>query len=185
MKNIRIANRYSKALFTLSLEQNIVENVKDDMSLVSGAFKQSAELKRVLLNPVVKDDKKISIVYRIFQNNISPFTLRFIDIIIRKNRFVYIDYIAEEFLKYYRDYKNISLAEMQTASPLEAEARNRIIEILKDFTKKDIELIEAIRSELIGGFVLKINDIQYDTSIKAKLLKLKKEFSINTYEKGL
>lgn len=185
MKNIRIANRYSKALFTLSIEQQIVENVKEDMAFIAAMFRETAELKKVLLSPVIKDDKKINIVHQIFQSRINAFTLRFIDIIINKNRFVYIDYIAQEYLKFYRLYKNIVLAEMQTVTILEKEARVKIIDILKNFTKKDIELVESLKSELIGGFVLKIDDIQYDTSIKAKLLKLRKEFSINTYEKGL
>lgn len=185
MKNIRIANRYSKALFTLSMEQKIVENVKEDMALIAAIFRETAELKKVLLSPVIKDDKKINIVHQIFQSRINAFTLRFIDIIISKNRFIYIDFIAEEFLKIYRIYKNIALAEIHTPVSIDAEARNRIIKILNGFTKKEIELVEEIRNDLIGGFLLKIDDIQYDTSIRSKLLKMKKEFSVNTYEKGL
>ncbi len=185
MKNIRIANRYSKALFTLSIEQHLLEIVKEDMALIAAAFKQTVELKKVLLSPVIKEDKKINIVHQIFQPNINAFTLRFIDIIISKNRFIYIDFIAEEFLKLYRASKNIALAEIQTAVTIDAGARSKIIEILRGFTKKEIELVEELRSELIGGFLLKIDDIQYDTSIRSKLLKMKKEFSVNTYEKGL
>jgi len=185
MKNIRIANRYSKALFSLSLEMNLIDNVRDDMFLISDTFKESNELRRFLLNPIIKDDKKIKIINEIFSNNIHNFTLKFINIIIRKNRFIYIDFIADEFLNLYRRYKNIVLAQIQTASKLNSSSKEKIIDILKDFTKKDIELTEEIKKDLIGGFILKIDDIQYDTSLKSKLLKLTKEFSINIYEKGL
>jgi len=185
MKNIRIANRYAKALFSLSIEMNLTDVVKDDMNLISNTFIDSAELKRFILNPVIKDDKKNKIITQLFQPHINNFTLKFISIIIKKNRFIYIDYIAEEFLNLYRQYKNIVLAQMQTKSGLNKQSKEKIIDILKDFTKKDIELMEEIKTDLIGGFILKIGDIQYDTSLKSKLLKLTKEFSINVYEKGL
>ena len=185
MKNVRIASRYSKALFSLSIELNKIDEVKDDMKLISETIAESPELKRFLLNPISKDDKKIKILNEIFGNYINKFTLKFLDIIIRKRRFVYINYIAEEFLNLYREHKNIKLAYFQTASAIDDESKGKIINILKDFTQHDIELYQEIKKELIGGFVLKIDDNQYDTSIKTKLLKFTKEFSVNPYEKGL
>jgi len=185
MKNVRIANRYSKALFSLSIELNLIDDVKNDMSLISKTIAESRELKRFLLSPVNKDEKKVKIVNKIFGPHINKFTLSFLGIIIHKRRFVYIDYIAEEFLNLYRNYKNIKFAYFQTASALDEDSKEKIINILKDFTHKEIELYEEIKKELIGGFILKVDDYQYDTSIKTKLLKLTKEFSVNTYEKGL
>ena len=185
MKNIRIANRYAKALFSLSIELNLLDVVKEDMVVISQTITDSKELKRFLLSPVNKDEKKIKIISQIFESHINKFSLKFLGIIISKRRFVFIDYIALEFLNLYREYKNIKLAYFQTASALDDNSREKIIDILKDFTQHDIELYEEIKKELIGGFVLKIDDNHYDTSVKTKLLKLTKEFSVNTYEKGI
>lgn len=185
MKNIRIANRYSKAFFTLSIELDLIDVVKSDMALISNTISESLELKKLLLSPVIKDEKKIKVIKEIFEKHINKLTLHFINLIIKKRRFLYIDYIAIEFLNLYRNYKNIKLAIFETASPLDDVSKDKIISILKIFTQKDIELYHEIKQSLIGGFILKIDDMQYDSSIKAKLLKLTKEFSINTYEKGL
>jgi len=185
MKNIRIANRYSKALFSLSIEVNMLDVVKADMALISQTITESAELKRFLLSPVIKDEKKIKVIKSVFENKINNFTLHFIYLVVHKRRFLFIDFIAEEFLNLYRSFKNIKLARFETASPLGEKMKERITDILKDFTQKDIELYEEIKKDLIGGFILKIDDMQYDTSIKSKLVKLTKEFSVNTYEKGL
>ena len=185
MKNIRIANRYAKALFTLSLEVNLVEKVKYDMSFIAKTIADSSELKKFLLSPVIKDEKKVKIIKTLFEKHIQAFTLHFLNLIIKKRRFLYIDYIAEDYLNFYRDAHNIKLANLQTASALEPETKDKITSILEEFTQKEIELYVEIKKELIGGFVLKIDDKQYDTSIRTKLLKLSKEFSINIYEKGL
>jgi len=47
--------------------------------------------------------------------------------------------------------------------------------------KSEVELIEKIDQKLIGGFVLRIGDKQYDASIAADLRKLAKDFSSNPY----
>ena len=86
MKNIRIANRYSKAIFSLSVELNLIEVVKDDMNLIYETLKESPELKRFLLNPISKDEKKVKVISEIFKNHINKFTLKFLDIIILKRR---------------------------------------------------------------------------------------------------
>ena len=38
-----------------------------------------------------------------------------------------------------------------------------------------IELQEQVREELIGGFVLRVEDKQLDASVKGKLARIKKE----------
>jgi F-type H+-transporting ATPase subunit delta len=56
---------------------------------------------------------------------------------------------------------------------------------MKHQTEGEIELIEEIKKELIGGFVLSFKDKQYDASILRQIEDLKKEFDINLYIKGL
>ena len=41
-----------------------------------------------------------------------------------------------------------------------------------------------IKKEIIGGFILKFGQYQFDDSIRKKIMKLKREFNINVYEKG-
>jgi len=185
MKNIRIAHRYAKALFGLSIEMDVLENVKSDMEFILNTITASDELKKFLLCPVIKDEKKIKVIKTLFDNKIQQFTIRFINLIIQKRRFLYINYIAEEFIALYRNHNNIVLASFITAKEMQVAVRDKVLGILQEFTHKDIELIEEVRKELIGGFVLKIDDKQYDNSIRTKLLRISKEFRVNIYEKGL
>ena len=48
---------------------------------------------------------------------------------------------------------------------------------IKEFTDKEIHLENQVNPELIGGFVLRIGDIQYDASIARKLDRMKREFT--------
>ncbi len=44
-----------------------------------------------------------------------------------------------------------------------------------------LELTEKVDKELIGGFIIRVGDKQYDESVARKLNNLKREFSKNPY----
>jgi F-type H+-transporting ATPase subunit delta len=47
---------------------------------------------------------------------------------------------------------------------------------------KTVKLVEKINPDLIGGFILRVNDRQLDESLSSKLRELKAEFAVNHYE---
>ena len=49
-------------------------------------------------------------------------------------------------------------------------------------TNANIELVEHLSPELIGGIVIKYNDYMMDASILNSLNKLKRELTDNTYQ---
>jgi F-type H+-transporting ATPase subunit delta len=49
--------------------------------------------------------------------------------------------------------------------------------------KTQIDLVQKVDADLIGGFVLNVGDKQIDASIKSKLKTLKTKFSENPYIK--
>jgi len=51
--------------------------------------------------------------------------------------------------------------------------------VVKQATKGEVILSAQVDPELIGGFILKVGDKQFDTSLSSKLNKLKKEFENN------
>jgi F-type H+-transporting ATPase subunit delta len=107
-----------------------------------------------------------------------------LNIITAKKREMFIEPIAEQFLLLYKEYKGIIPVILTTAAKADDEIRNKITGLLKNFTKKEVELTEEIKSEIIGGFILKFGKYQYDDSVRKKIMKLKREFNINIYEKG-
>lgn len=185
MRNLRIAIRYAKALFILSKEFELTEIIKKDMAMILETVNSTSEFQSFLISPVIKEQKKIAAIKEVFKDKIHSTTFGFLKLVIGKRRFNYIDTIAAEYLNLYRANKGLKLAEIQTAMPLEEDNKVAILQYLKDYSKHDIELAEVLRKELIGGFILKIDDIQYDASIKSKLNKLRKQYSVNIYEKGL
>jgi F-type H+-transporting ATPase subunit delta len=106
------------------------------------------------------------------------------DIITKKNREPLLPSIAKEFHNAYNEYKGVGKATVVTATPLDARLRAEFEQMVKGLSeKKQVELIESVDPDMIGGFVLNIGDRQIDASIKNKLKALQVKFSQNPYIK--
>ena len=77
--------------------------------------------------------------------------------------------------------KGIRTAEIISAVGLDDKLRKQVYETVKNSTKSEVELIEKVDKKLIGGFILRLGDKQYDASIVSSLRKLAQSFSANPY----
>ena len=79
----------------------------------------------------------------------------------------------------YDQSKGIELATVTTAVPLTDALKQKVLAKAKELTGKDIEVESIVDDTIIGGFILRIGDIQYNESISNQLSKLKREFTLN------
>lgn len=180
-----VAERYANALFQLALERNAVEEVYQDNKLITKTCNENRDLVLLLKSPIVQSEKKIRIVTRIFSNALNPITMTYMLIMIRKRRESFIPEIARQLVEEYKEYKNILTVHF--ASPIAPDADNRkdVLALMKNYTKANIELVEEINKELIGGFVLSWKDLQYDASIAREIENMRRKIAkVNLYVKG-
>ncbi len=184
MADLRVASRYVKSLLGLAVEQNAVEQVNNDMNLFAATVDQSKEFTLMLQSPIIPHDKKKAILEKLFKGKVHPLTMAIIDILTKKNREPLLPAIAKEFHNAYNEYKGIGKATITTTVPMDAALREEIKSIVKKLSsKKDVELIEKVDKDLVGGFILNVGDRQIDTSIKNRLSALKLKFQENPYIK--
>ncbi|GMT44217.1 MAG: F0F1 ATP synthase subunit delta [bacterium] len=172
-----LAKRYAQALFDLSLENKIEEKVAADMRLAGRVLTENRVLRRIMTNPVLNGSKKVKILNRLFGEKLNELSLRFFSLIIRKGREAYLESICLAFEDIYKDYKNVIGAELITATKSDDKIRKLVVDKLKVITDKDIELKEIINEDIIGGFVVRLEDYQYDASVAAQLRRLLKNYT--------
>jgi F-type H+-transporting ATPase subunit delta len=66
MKISKSASRYAQALLDLAIEQNKLDAVAADMKYMATVCAENPELELMLQSPVVKADKKLSVLNAIF-----------------------------------------------------------------------------------------------------------------------
>ena len=182
MRQTKVAQRYSKALFDLALETGKLEEVKNDLDLIKGIGHK--ELSILLVSPVVSGDKKTAIFDAIFSKHVQPLTVSFFKLVFTKGRSVAIDEILEAYASKYREHKGIKVVELTTAIVATDEVRNTVREQLKGnrfLQDKTIELKEKVDASIIGGMILQVDDKLFDASIKHDLQHIKRQFIKNMY----
>lgn len=186
MADSRAASRYVKSLLDLAVERKVLEEVHRDMVLFTDAVSKSRQLDLLLQSPVIKHDQKLVILKKIFAGKVHALTMAFFEIITKKNREPILATVARQFHNAYNERKGIVKATVTTPIPLDAGARADIEKLVRTYSdKKEIELIERLDPELIGGFILNVGDRQVDASIRHKIKTLKVKFSENPYIKEL
>jgi len=185
LENIsHIAVPYAKALFEFALERDAVESVYKDMQALTSLCKSNRDFLLMLKSPILKTEKKQKILIAVFKNSVSEITRGFLKIITAKRRESLLPDMAVAFVELYKDYKGI-LTTIVTAVPLTEDLRKEILKVMSTQAKGNVDLVEEIKEELIGGFVLQWKDMQYDASILNEVNKMRKAMAmINLYKKG-
>lgn len=182
MKVGRIAIRYAKALFDLSVEQNVLELVYTDMEVLHNVCASNRDFRLLLQSPIINQDKKTSIFRALFADSFNIMSFRFLEIIIKKRREVAVNEIAESFITMYKDKHNIKTVYFKTAEKPADSVIAHLKRILVEQLHANIDLVQIVNKNLVGGFVLSVEDKQYDASIRKNINRLKKEYNINFYE---
>lgn len=182
MVDTKVASRYAKSLIGLAQEQNLLEEVKKDMEVILNACRSSKEFQIVLKSPIIKGDKKLSIFKEAFGSLVSNLTVSFVDILTRKGREIYLEGIAAEYIRQYREIKKIVTAKVITAVPLDDTLRAKIAALVKN-SASSVEIEEKVDPSIIGGLIVTVGDRQIDASIAGKINALRKDFSKNLYVK--
>ena len=181
MVDIQVAKRYAKSLIDLSKENGTLDAVSTDMKMFISVCEANRDLELMLINPIISSDKKMNVLNSIFGSHVNKLTLSFFQIVTRKGREKFLLQIAKEFVAQFKQFKNIQTAEITSAIGLDDKLRKQVYDLIRNSTNSEVELIEKVDKKLIGGFILRMDDKQYDASISSELRKLTQAFSSNPY----
>lgn len=171
--SILIAKRYAKALFELSTDEQATDHVHNDLLQLSTVCRESAEFKQFISNPIISRGRKEEILTELFRSRVKPLTLNFLLFLARKSRLELLPAICEAFEGLYLSSNNILQASVLSKVPLSKDQMEQIGAKFKKITQKNIETLQNINKNMLGGFKVQINDTVYDYSIESKLKKFK------------
>jgi F-type H+-transporting ATPase subunit delta len=174
MNDSKISVRYSRAIFQFALEKKFLDKVFQDMIFISEICKNK-ETKEFLHSPIIIPSKKEAIFHKMLEGNVENITLSLIDLVVKNGRESFLPAIARNFIHETKKYKGITESLLTTAVSVDSKLKKQITDLISDVFKTKAELKEIIDPEIIGGFILQIDDNYIDASIRNKLRKIKKE----------
>ncbi|MBM4170630.1 MAG: ATP synthase F1 subunit delta [Ignavibacteria bacterium] len=177
MSVFKISYRYANSFFQIALEKKSLKKYAENINLIFNTLQKSKELRIVLKTPVIKQKDKKNILGKIFGKKIGSETLEFIEFIVDKNREDILFEIAKEFLVLCDQHEGIIRTKISSAIELKDTIKKQMVSKLEKETNKKVDPEFSIDGELIGGFIVKIEDKVMDASVKHQLKLLRKKFS--------
>lgn len=178
MAGSRAAIRYAKAALSLASDQNAAEAVNKDMITIATTIAENAELDQVLKSSVIKTEVKKAALIKIFPN-LNTISSGLFDVLTANKRIDILGAVAATYTVLFDELSGKEIAQVTTAIPMTGDLEIKVLAKVKELTSKSVELENIVDENILGGFILRIGDKQYNASVANKLNKLKREFSLN------
>lgn len=176
MNDSKISVRYAKALFELALETGNLPGVEADMRLIL-ELASTPDFRVLIENPVIPPSKKLSIFTASFEGKLHKLTMSLAAQIIRNSREQFLPAIARNFIDMSVRQQGITEVTLTTAVKASEEVRKSITEMVARTFNTIVSLKEVVDSDLMGGFILRVDDSLIDASVRNRLRKIEKAMS--------
>lgn len=169
-----IARRYAKAFLKYAIEKKADGQAYGQMRRLDEAYAAEAKLKKAVGNRFISADDKSRLLLAAAGAKPGDCLAKFIKLVISHNREGFMREMSKAYQDLYREANNIAQIEIVTATEMPAATLKRMTDVVKSkLAGKKIEETHRIDPGLIGGFIVRVDTVQLDTSIKNELKKLR------------
>lgn len=169
----KVIEPYAEALMSLAQEKNNTEEIGDDIRSILSILSESDELKSFFENPLLKAEDKKRVLREIVGEEINPYLLNFLLLLVDRRRIAFIEGICQKYLELLRKLNNTVLAEITSAVRLYEGEAERLSEKVKQLTgAASVEIATKIDPDIIGGVIIKVGSQVYDASLRGQLRRI-------------
>ena len=174
----RVAKRYSRALFQLALEEKKLEEVENDFIQIEDLSHESDEFKNFISNPLISEIEKAEIMAELFKDKLSDLGYNFLQLLTNKKRSSLLPDVIEEFQLMILQHRNILQGELVSVVDLSDTQIEKIKANIEKLTGKSVLFDMRLDPSIIGGFIVKVEDMIIDNSIRFQLNKLRERLVV-------
>lgn len=157
----QLSKNYAKVLYELGISGECIETAKNLCAV--------KELMDALNSPIVTKKTKHRIVEKTFPKEMQNFMKKLCD----NGSTGYLEEIFIAYESFVHSEKNTLEAKLVCVEPPSVEQRKKIEQFLiGEYHKSEVRLDVCMDNSLIGGFILKVNDDEYDWSLRGRIAQL-------------
>lgn len=171
-----IARRYATALADFAAANGEERRVYDEVRRLAAVYRTDLSLRDALLSPVLPAAAKEALFRQVLDGTVSRTLEGFVSLVLRR-REKYLCFMLHSYLSLYKQRHGILDATLTTAAPVADEEADRIAGLMQMRTRsREVRLRRETDPSLIGGFVLRFDDLLVDASLARQLDTLRRGF---------
>ncbi len=173
-----VSKVYGDALFSLALEENKLDEVWEEVKLLSSALQENKEFTNMMTHPDMTQEKGLALLEEAFGGKLSDVMMGFFQVLVKKGRFSEILSVLDYFQKEAKEYKKIGVVYVTTPTGITKEQKSSIVERLTQISGyQSLEMNYVVDPGLLGGIRIRIGDRVVDNSIQTKLEEMTRSLS--------
>ncbi len=169
----KIAGIYARALMELAAEASALQQVGEELDMVCEILQRDDAVWRFFQSPLLLPEDKLSIIKQVFKEKLHETLFRFLGVLNSKRRLGVLPVIAREYRSLMNEKMGKRSVEIITSFPVDAPTKEKIVESLKQFFKTDVVLDLHVDPEMMGGMVIRSQDLMMDSSVRTALERMK------------
>lgn len=168
-----IAEPYAQALMSVGQSNDLIDQFGEDAKSLQTLLAESNDLKLLITSPIIEAAKKKAVLRQVIGEQVHPFVLNFLMLLIDRGRIVLLPEVCEHYLTLLRQLKQTVLAEVTSAVELSDEQQESIKQkVMATVQASQVELVTHVDPELLGGVVIKIGSQYIDASLRGQLRRI-------------
>ena len=154
-----VSERYALSLYEVAQDEKQEKLYLDQLTEVCAAFDSEPDFLKMLTTPSIAAEDKQKVLKTVFEGRIEPFLLNFL-------------MLCQAYKEQYYFENGIVEVLAVTAVPMSAALTDKLRGKMEQVTGKKVELKCSVDPSIMGGIVVKVNNEQFDTSLRTRLEEL-------------
>lgn len=161
-------NEYGKALFLISEEDDIIDDIYSQINIVMSLFLDNNEYEKILDTPAIKSNEKHCLIEEAFKG-FNPILVDFIKLLSDKCMAHTFSKAVKTYNSMYDEFYNIERVAVTTVLPLTEVQTEALKSKFESITGKTIIVENEIDPKILGGVKIRFSDSQLDGTFKKML----------------
>lgn len=168
-----LADRYAAALYAYADDNHVLDSVVSEMENLGRVINASPDFRRLLDSPLI-DVKTATAASQavLLQEGFSKPVRDFVGVISVNRRLRVLPEVVAAFAALVAHRRGIITAHVASAHPLSDVQRQQLRARLIEAGYGNVNILEKVEPDLLGGLVVRIGARLYDTSLKSRLQRL-------------
>jgi len=169
LNKFQVAKRYSRSIIE-GVELDRIPSIVEELRAFHSLIEKNRQLKILFTGMIFDEEEKLSAFDALRPHlKISNSTEKYLRMMITKNHLIALRETIESLVNLYNERKNKAKAVVMSPIPLENKYIDRLKKALGSITGRDVEIETLVDPSLLGGFIVRIGSMIYDSSLKGQI----------------
>jgi ATP synthase F1 delta subunit len=169
-----IAKVYARSLFEVALEQDKLDDVREQLGEFADALEDDRSLTTFFFSPYFSSEEKKDGLHKAI-DGAEPIFLNFLELLLEKHRMPVIHRVRRDFDELWREENKLLSVQVTTAIELDEKIVKDLGDRIAEQTDRKIDVTTTVEPDILGGIVLRVGNSILDASIRNRLEQLRRQ----------